>query len=575
MVIHKTLIKILTVVLIAALSNKAYSADNSEKLFVQTNQLYETLLKDSVKSNQKEIWEKLADAFYGIFKSYPNGSKAPISLFLSGKLYEQMGYKFDSDYYLKQSVQKSKDLIDHYPNSKYADDAQIRIARITERWDKGQAFIEYEKILNDYPGGDMVYAATGKVKELASYKPKSHSFLSRILNDDNNAAEPENTVGLARVINIRNFSLDDYTRVVIDMDQEKEYHPHLLKADPELGTPPRLFVDIDGTYVDPNLRIPSLTSGLLKDIKFGRYTSNKTRVVLYMKSLSRYNVFYLKNPFRIVMDIYGDSSPKTMMAKDEVVEPDSIITGSRQPRGEMNLSKALGLKISRIVIDPGHGGHDPGAIGPSGLKEKDVNLRIAKALKEKLEEEGKKYGITDVSLTRNTDKFIKLEDRTTIARQRKADLFISIHCNAARSRDAHGIETYILSLTNDKKALELAARENAYSTQDVSDMEKLLKNIIRNSKIGGSKELASLVQNSIVTSLNKKYGNISNKGIKKAPFVVLIGADVPSILVESSFITNPRDEKRLKDKNFIDHLAQGIYAGVIEYSNGTKTAYLQ
>jgi len=334
-------------------------------------------------------------------------------------------------------------------------------------------------------------------------------------------------------------------------------------------------VDIEGTYVDPNMRIPSLTSGLLKDIKFGRNTDNKTRVVLYMNSLSRYNVFHLKNPFRIVMDIYGDGPPATMIANDEPVKPESIISKSKKQPGEVNIAKALGLKVSRIVIDPGHGGHDPGAIGPSGLKEKDVNLKIAKALKEKLERDGKKYGITHVSLTRDKDEFIKLENRTTIARQRKADLFISIHCNAARSRNAQGIETYILSLTNDKNALELAARENAYSSQDVSDMEDLLKGIIRNSKIDGSKELANMVQNSVVSQINRKYGNVSNKGIKKAPFVVLIGADVPSILVESSFITNPRDEKRLKDKTYIDHLAEGIYAGVIEYSNGTKTAYIQ
>ncbi len=225
------------------------------------------------------------------------------------------------------------------------------------------------------------------------------------------------------------------------------------------------------------------------------------------------------------------------------------------------------------MIDPGHGGHDPGAIGPSGLKEKDVNLKIAKALKAKLQKDGKKYGIEHVSLTRNNDKFIRLEDRTTIAQKKDADLFISIHCNAAKSKNAYGIETYILSLTKDKRALEVAARENALSTQDISDMENIIKKIVNNAKIDESKELASHVQNSIVTRVNKKYSKVKNKGVKKAPFMVLIGADVPSILVESSFITNPREEKRLKNKNYIDKIADGIFAGVVEYSKGMQTAY--
>lgn len=565
-----TLYTILIISALVALPLKAFSQDKADSLFNDTNKLYHTLLKDSSKASNQAIWEKLADAFYGIFKSYPNSKKAPTSLFLSGKLYEEMGNKFHSRNYLKKSINISRDLIDFYPRSQYADDAQIRIARITEKWDKAQAFIEYEKILTDFPGGDMVYASTKKVNELAEYKPKERGFLSRVFNPkDDNVSEIVNTKGLVRVTNIRNFSLDYYTRVVIDMDGQKRYKPHFLKADSELGTPPRLYVDIEGTYVDPKLKIPSPTTGLLEQIKFGRNTDNKVRVVLYMNSLKRYNVFHLKNPFRIVMDIYGDDSPRTLIA-DKTREQS---TKPRYPKGELSLRDALGLKVKSVVIDPGHGGHDPGAIGPSGLKEKDVNLKIAKALKAKLEREGKKYGITHVSLTRNRDKFIKLEDRTTIAKKRKADLFISIHCNAARNKNVYGIETYILSLTQDKNALEVAARENAYSTQDFNDMKDILDKIVRNSKIEESKELAINVQNSMIYKVNKKYSRVKNKGVKKAPFVVLIGADVPSILVEAAFITNPREEKRLKNKNYIDKIADGIFAGVVQYSDGIKTAY--
>ncbi|NIP39752.1 MAG: N-acetylmuramoyl-L-alanine amidase [Candidatus Dadabacteria bacterium] len=568
MVRHNTLIKLLIILSVLTFSTEGYSADKPERLFSDANSLYKALLKDPDKSANVEIWQKLADAFYGIFKSYNNSKNAPTSLFLSGKLYEKMGYKFNNRDYLRKSVQVSRELTIFYPKSNYADDAQIRIARITEGWDKTQAFIEYDKILNEFAGGDMVYAATKKVKQLDKYKPKGYSYLkNKRKTTITSQSEIKNTKGLSKVKNIRNFSLRDYTRVVIDLEGQKRYKSHLLKPDPKHGKPPRLFVDIDGTYIDPNMKIPSLEEGLLEQIRFARYTDKKVRVVLDINSFEKYNVFHLQNPFRIVMDIYGDKSKSPHIPKPGYSPPKEL------PDEDLTIADALGLKIRRVVIDPGHGGHDPGAIGPSGLKEKDVNLKIAKALKAKLQKDGKKYGIEHVSLTRDKDRFIRLEDRTTIAQKKDADLFISIHCNAAKSKNAYGIETYILSLTKDKRALEVAARENALSTQDISDMENIIKKIVNNAKIDESKELASHVQNSIVTKVNKKYSKVKNKGVKKAPFMVLIGADVPSILVESSFITNPREEKRLKNKNYIDKIADGIFAGVVEYSKGMQTAY--
>lgn len=553
-------------------SGRVFAADRSVELFSDANKVYQVLLKDHDKSENVQIWQNLADAFYGIFKSYNNSEKAPTALFLTGKLYERMGYKFNSKEYLKKSIEVSRELMIFYPKSNYADDAQIRIARITESWDKTQAFIEYDKILNEYAGGDMVYAATKKVKELNAHKPKGYSYIKNQKKTTIvNQSQIKNTQGLARVTNIRNFSLDNYTRVVIDLEGQKRYRSHLLRPDPKQGKPPRLFVDIDGTYIDPKLKIPSLEKGLLEQIRFGRNTDNTVRVVLDIESFEKYNVFHLQNPFRIVMDIYGDKdTPRTMIAQNS---PSASTIASVPRDKELNLRDVFGLKIRKVVIDAGHGGHDPGAIGPSGLKEKDVTLKIAKALKEKLQREGKKYGIEEVSLTRDSDKFIRLEERTNIARKKGADLFISIHCNAAKNKHAHGIETYILSLSKDKNALEVAARENALSTQDISDMENIIKKIINNTKIDESEALASHVQTSMVSNINKKYDNIKNKGVKKAPFVVLIGADVPSILVETSFITNPREEKRLKSNKYIDKIADGIFAGVVKYSKGIQTAY--
>jgi N-acetylmuramoyl-L-alanine amidase len=239
-----------------------------------------------------------------------------------------------------------------------------------------------------------------------------------------------------------------------------------------------------------------------------------------------------------------------------------------------NLRGALGLKVRTIVIDPGHGGHDPGATGPTGLKEKDVNLAIAKALKRKIEDNGGEFGVSRVVVTRSDDRFIPLEERTGIAKRERADLFVSIHCNAAKNNQAHGIETYILSFTTDPEALAVAARENSTTRKSLSDLADIVKKYLLSSKIDESTRLATHVQSSVVNRIAKKYNPVKNKGVKKAPFIVLIGADVPSILVESSFITNPHEEKRLKSEDYINEIADGIFSGIKKYSNEVETAFL-
>ncbi len=411
----------------------------------------------------------------------------------------------------------------------------------------------------------MYHPAKKKLKELKSYRP-SRSIAKKILNR-----------GIGRITKIRHWSTDNYTRVVIHVDKEMTYKSNFLKADPKTGKPPRLYVDIQKTEIDNTLYVEPITKGLLDKIKFGKNQPNVSRVVLYINSFENYKVFSLTEPYRIVMDIQGAGA-----------NPDKIFAGNnsknkkyknnkdykyKPPSGDIDsLKQALGLKIKTVVIDAGHGGHDPGAIGPSGLKEKDVNLRIAKILKEKLLRDGGKFGIENVYLTRSTDRFIPLEERTAIAKKRNADLFISIHCNAAKDRRAHGIETYILSFTNDQSSLEVAARENATTTKKISDLEDIVQEYLLSSKIEESNRFARYVQGSIVTNVSGKYSKVKNKGVKKAPFIVLIGADIPSILVETSFITNPTEENRLKSTKYINKIADGILSGIKKYVGENQTA---
>jgi len=561
-----------TLIILFSSIQASIGQDRGEKLYDETFELYKSLTVNQEKVQNKEIWETIARAFYSIDRDYPNSPKAPNSLFLSGKMYEEIGERFNSQKDFDKSVEISRKFVRKYPESNLADDAQLRVARIVERESKSDAYIEYDKVVIDFPKGDMRTVALNKRQELAPFKPAKRAPIYKPKAKGQAGASAN---GLTKVSQIRHWSTDDYTRVVIHLNKDASYTSRLLKPDPQQGKPPRLFVDIQGATVDKNLSVEPIKKGLLEQIKFARNTKDTVRVVLYIKSFDDYKVFELKDPYRIVMDIEG-SGKKSDGYYAQERETDTYDYKSGLPEDSVSsLSEALGLKIRTVVIDAGHGGHDPGAIGPSGLKEKDVNLRIAKALKKKLDTDGKQFGITKVYLTRSTDKFIPLEERTGIAKKLGADLFISIHCNAARNKQAYGIETYILSVTNDKASLAVAARENASTSISRSDMDKVLKQYLLGAKIEESQRFAGHVQTSVVKNVSTKYPPVKNKGVKKAPFIVLIGADIPSILVETSFITNPRDEKRLKSNDYINKIADGIYAGVRRFSTEMQTASVQ
>ena len=230
--------------------------------------------------------------------------------------------------------------------------------------------------------------------------------------------------------------------------------------------------------------------------------------------------------------------------------------------GQRSLTRALGLKISRIVIDAGHGGHDTGTIGPHGLMEKDLCLDVALRLGSLIEE---KLPGAEVVYTRKDDTFIPLEERTNIANQAQADLFISIHANSSHDNSARGVETYYLNFATTEEAMEVASRENAFSQESLHDLQDLIKKIARNDKVEESKELASDIQDSLTQRLQLVSRSERNRGVKKAPFVVLIGANMPSILSEISFVSNPNDEKLLRKGDQRQRIADGLYRGISSY----------
>ncbi|HLK22202.1 MAG TPA: N-acetylmuramoyl-L-alanine amidase [Bryobacteraceae bacterium] len=238
------------------------------------------------------------------------------------------------------------------------------------------------------------------------------------------------------------------------------------------------------------------------------------------------------------------------------------VTAKHNSTGGRSMIRVLGLKVGRIVIDPGHGGHDTGTVGPEGLREKDLVLDISKRLGALIEERMN----SEVVYTRSDDTFIPLEQRTDIANQAKADLFLSIHANSSPIRSAAGVETYYLNFTTSKAALDLAARENAGSQKSIFELQDLLEKIALKDKVDESREFANRIQSALFSFSAKNDSHARDRGVRKAPFVVLIGANMPSVLAEIGFISNVHDEGVMKKAEYRQRLAESLYKGLSNYA---------
>lgn len=350
------------------------------------------------------------------------------------------------------------------------------------------------------------------------------------------------------VYSLRHHIHPNYTRIVIDVGKLREYNFNELKS------PDRIYVDIYQAKLNPILHgeTQPVKSDYISQIRVAQKTKSTVRCVVDLDlKKAYYRVWHLPDPFRIIIDIY----------------PSKTYQPSQPAKSELSMIRQLGLVVARIVIDPGHGGTDPGCISSkTRLHEKNVVLDVASRLKKLLESEKN----LEVIMTRESDIYIPVENRTVVANQKRADLFISIHANASRNRNQSGVETFYLNLSQDPSVIETAARENATSATNISQMKEIINKILQNSKIPESKELAETIQKSLVRCLSQKYNNVKDLGVKGGPFWVLIGADVPSILVEISFLSHPEEELRLASPAYLDRVAQGIYEGIIEYKNALE-----
>jgi N-acetylmuramoyl-L-alanine amidase len=360
----------------------------------------------------------------------------------------------------------------------------------------------------------------------------------------------------AEIINLRHYTHPAFTRIVLDIGKLREYKPGELKE------PDRIYVDVFQAKLNPILHNQSIPvkAEYISQVRISQKTSSTVRVVVDVEfpNILSYRVYHLFDPFRLVIDIYpreaAAGAVETPAVRPPAIPSDPNAAGA-------SLARQLGLGVRTVVIDPGHGGPRPGTIGKSGLMEKDVNLDIALALQKLLKD---KAGL-DAVLTRESDIDVPLEKRTVIANQKRADLFVSIHSNAHRDRKRGGVETFYLNVSPDPSVIELAALENATSTKNIGEMKTILQKIVQNNKIQESRTLADLIQKNLVKSLSKDLPSIKNLGVKGGPFWVLIGGEMPSVLVEVSHLSNAKEEAKLKTRKYKDLAAQGIYDGIMEY----------
>jgi len=531
---------------------------NAQSLFYEAESCAKDLRNTPSKVKYRNCWLDCIQKFEAAVEKDPSGPWAAAGLYQMGGLYSDLyRYSHNSDD-LRAAGKLYQRILKEYPQSGYRDRAAKDLAALPVKASEPLS-------LADVKSKDDIQSVIGDAGTEKSPVPASpKTAVSGGAPETHTSPSPQdaNNCGLTTVTGIRYWSNPDYTRVVIDADRATAFQNNLLKKDPSAEKAhQRLYVDLKNSRLGDIEKTIPINDSLLQAARAGQYTPDTVRVVIDINSFEDYNIFSLPNPFRIVVDVRGEPSPHSAAAPGETIQqPDAA-----------SIARQLALGVRRIVIDPGHGGKDYGATGyVKGIHEKYVVLDISKKLAKKIRKE---LGC-EVVFTREKDEYITLEERTAIANMKKGDLFISIHANASRNQRAFGIETYFLNLTADDESITVAARENATSEKNISELQTILNDLLQNAKINESSRLATYVQKSLCGKMESKYNRINNKGVKQAPFYVLIGAQMPAILIETSFISNKTECQRLTDPAYQNALCDGILAGIRQYIKETQpTAY--
>lgn len=563
----------------------AQAAETARAMYEHALSLEQAVRADDANPTLSEI-RKVVVAYEAVVRSHPTS-----------------GY---CDNALWQGAELSRLAFERFKDPADAARAQRLLTALTTQYPSSKLAVRARAELKDATAADAPAPATAVAHSMRPPEPE-HAAIS--------APVPAPTVGtgMAMLEQVQRVAMPDGVRLIINLDSEVQFHQE------EIDHPRRLFFDLKHVKAVPSLQDATLKfdGDLVKEIRLGRHPG-ATRLVVDLDGVSGYDVYPLYGPYRLVVDLHratagaspAESAPVASVAAPTAPPPPSaplategvladvgatvntsvpdikpaatkasaplasrVTTEARalppaaNSNGKFSLSRQLGLSVSRIVIDAGHGGHDPGAQA-NGINEADLTLDVAQRLKALLE---KQPGI-QVVMTRDSDVFIPLQERTEIANRENADLFLSIHANASRNPEAHGIETYFLNFAMNPEAEAVAARENAASGQPMHNLPDIVKAIALNNKINESRDFAATVQRSMVKRLSPKNHHLRDLGVKQAPFVVLIGATMPSVLAEISFVTNKQEGTLLKTGPYRQQVAQALCDAVLKYQQAlTRT----
>ncbi|MDE2970790.1 MAG: N-acetylmuramoyl-L-alanine amidase [Acidobacteriota bacterium] len=558
----------------------------AKQLYEAARRAEATLRGSETAMRNKDRWEAVARKYRSVVLSFPRSGYCDDALHYEGGIYRDAAERFDDRRFGVRAADAFALLVRGYPASRWVPKAlyeQVRLhaGRLD---DEAVARRALERLRKRAPGAAetrMAAAVLAKpetpprpVPASAAERPTDGTRRTVAVRQEVQPADPPTTVQ-----NIRHWVGDSHTRVVIDLSGPT---PH---TEGRLTGPDRVFFDLHGATPDDELerRAFPIEGSHLRRIRLGVPEEKVTRVVLDFSSIREVSVFALPDPYRLVVDIHGappvqvadGSEDETAPEADdspagttESAAPEAPGTGDeaspslpRPTEGGYSLARQLGAGVNRIVIDAGHGGKDPGTHAGS-LREKDIALDIAKRVRDDLTERG-----FEVIMTRDKDVFIPLEQRAFIANSRDADLFVSIHVNAARNRRARGLETFYLNLATSADAAEVAARENASTGMvRMADVRKLVDQIVNHSRKEESRELATTMQAAMTKSILGREDHPLNRGVKTAGFHVLLGAQMPAVLVEVGFVSNREEARQLRSASHRNKLASAIADGVDRYA---------
>ncbi|MCL4234718.1 MAG: N-acetylmuramoyl-L-alanine amidase [Deltaproteobacteria bacterium] len=570
----------LVLVALAALGRVAFAADGQAQ-FAKAKAAYLAFLKEDGKKVYRHNWVRHIDQFRRLQRAAPKAAYADDALFLAASAYLELHVWSGQATDAKQAVTICDQLLKGYPKSPFADDALVKSGAALEKLGRPtEAHERYARCAKSYPKGDLTAKAREGAKRLAKYAEKptpaktagsktpvpspspgpvgtpapdspvaqpgeptaATPFEDALADTDTIPAE---IFAAPTIVGVQNWTNPDYTRIVIELSDETPYTTNLLEQQPGQNLPRRLYIDFrDCGIASAVAKEMPLADGLLQRVRVGQFDEKTARVVLDIESIENYQIFPMLEPFRIVIDVQG----RTKTAATPTPPPD-------HPKPK---------KTFLVVLDAGHGGKDTGAMSRGGDRESLLTLSIVK----RVERELKKDAHIRTLLSRPTDHFITLPQRPAIANKANADLFVSVHINAARNVGASGIETFHFSPKANREDWALVAAENATAEERVEQMNAVLAALSLSYKKVESNHLATLVQKNMLAETRRKHADVVARPVRSAPFYVLLGAKMPAILVECGFITNKQELARLKSDAYQDALAKGIADGIREYLSG-------